>query len=41
MNEEIKKKFHIAVFYYTQTGQLLDIIKSVLSFPDNSGCKVT
>ena len=41
MNEEIKKRFHIAVFYYTQTGQLLDIIKSVLSFPEKKGCKVT
>ncbi len=41
MNEEVKNEFHIAVFYYTQTGQLLDILKSILSFPEKVGCKVT
>lgn len=41
MNIENKSTFHIAVFYYTQTGQLLEIIKSVLSPLLKQGCKIT
>jgi hypothetical protein len=36
-----KKHTHIAVFYYTQTGQLLDILKSLTTPLEGMGCRVT
>lgn len=41
MSENNKKILRIVVFYYTQTGQLLKIIKSILSIPEKNGCIVT
>ena len=32
--------YKIAVFYYTQTGQLLNILRSLLKPLENEGCTV-
>jgi len=40
MTDKSKTNFRIAVFFYTQTGQLLEILKSLTNPLRKMGCEI-